>query len=156
LPTSRAPARKARRGGDAALPRIQVKDVAALPLILPAGLHGLRAQIESHAEARGVQLRVVAEVNAIPELIALASAGVGLTILSHAAVQSELEAGTLAGARIVAPAMWRQVFLCRSATLPASLAASAIWESMLRIARTLVDDGQWPARLAPGLRRDAS
>jgi LysR family nitrogen assimilation transcriptional regulator len=128
--------------------KIAVTELAALPLILPAGLHGLRALIETYASASGVALRVMAEVNAIPELIALASAGVGLTILSHASVQAELAAGTLAAARIVAPEMSRQVFICRSATLPATLAGTAIWDTMLRITRTLVDAGQWPARLA--------
>ncbi|WP_420995039.1 hypothetical protein ACKI2N_007840 [Cupriavidus sp. 30B13] len=44
--------------------------------------------------------------------------------------------------------MSRQVFICRPATLPATLAATAIWNSMLRITGALVDEGQWPARLA--------
>lgn len=122
-------------------------DLSQLPMILPASLHGLRSLIERHCASHDVQLRIVAEVNAIPELIALTAAGVGYTILSHAAVRQELEAGLLSCARIVKPGLARQVYICRSATSPVSLAVNAVWNQLIGIAEGLVASGAWPAHL---------
>lgn len=121
-------------------------ELPRFPLVLPAGLHGLRSVIDHHSAMHGTALNVIAEVNAIPELIALAGADVGFTILSHAAVREEWRAGQVSCARIVQPAMTRQVCICRSATMPASLATGTVWTQLLEITGALVDSGAWPAR----------
>lgn len=118
--------------------------LAGYPLILPAGLHGLRSLIDRYSATHGTSLNVIAEVNAIPELIALAAAGAGFTILSHAAVQEEWQQGLVSCARIAEDGMTRQVFLCRAAALPASLAVNAVWQRLLAITARLVSTGQWP------------
>lgn len=118
-------------------------------MILPAGEHGLRALIDSHLRAHEIDLHVLAEVNAIPELIALAAAGVGCTVLSYASVCTELRKGLLSAARIAEPAMSRPVFLCRSATMPLSVAASAVHELLGEIVSAQIADGSWPARVGP-------
>ncbi|WP_205751615.1 hypothetical protein [Cupriavidus oxalaticus] len=46
----------------------------------------------------------------------------------------------------VQPAMSRQVWICRSATMPVTLAASTVWTQLLEITAGLVDGGVWPAR----------
>ncbi|SOY66291.1 protein of unknown function (plasmid) [Cupriavidus taiwanensis] len=38
----------------------------------------------------------------------------------------------------------RQVYLCRAATLPASLAVTTVWRCLLAITKRLVDERQWP------------
>jgi DNA-binding transcriptional LysR family regulator len=60
---------------------VRLRDLNRYPMILPAGEHGLRALLDGYLRTQGVDLQILAEVNAIPELIALASAGVGCTVL---------------------------------------------------------------------------
>ena len=114
------------------------------PLILPAGLHGLRSLIYRFSASQETELQVIAEVNAIPELIALAAAGAGFTILSHASVQEEWRGGIVSCARIADKGFTRHVYLCRSATRPASLAVTTVWQRLLTITGRLVEGGQWP------------
>ncbi|CAG9170982.1 HTH-type transcriptional regulator CynR [Cupriavidus pinatubonensis] len=127
---------------------IRLRELSDYPMILPAGEHGLRALIDSHLRANEIDLHVLAEVNAIPELIALAAAGVGCTVLSYASVCAELRKGLLSASRIAEPAMSRPVFLCRSATMPLSVAASAVHELLTEIVSEQIADGSWPARVA--------
>nr|WP_243736858.1 hypothetical protein [Cupriavidus sp. L7L] len=61
-------------------------------------------------------------------------------------MQEEWRAGQVSCARIVQPAMSRQVWICRSATMPVTLAASTVWTQLLEITAGLVDGGVWPAR----------
>ena len=91
---------------------------------------------------------MLAEVNAIPELIALAAAGVGCTILSYASVHAEVRNGWLSAARISHPAVSRPVYLCRSATMPLSIAASAVLDLLGEIVAAQIADGSWPARVS--------
>ncbi|AQV96164.1 LysR family transcriptional regulator [Cupriavidus necator] len=126
--------------------QVAFAELADYAMLLPAGLHGLRALIDRHAKSHHVGLRVLAEVNAIPQLIELAAAGVGFTILSYASVRRELRSGLLSAARIVEPSISRPVYLCRSATTPLSMAASAVQALISDTVQALVADGRWPAR----------
>jgi LysR family transcriptional regulator, nitrogen assimilation regulatory protein len=135
-------------GGPQALAQVDASRIAAYPLILPAKLHGLRALIDDTFASKGIQCQVIAEVNAIPELIQLAAAGVGHSILSLGAVSEELRAGVLSAARIH-PAITRPVYLARATTRPQTAAVSVVLELMATLVRELVADGAWPA-MAPG------
>ncbi|ABF10288.1 LysR family transcriptional regulator, nitrogen assimilation regulatory protein [Cupriavidus metallidurans] len=126
---------------------VRLRDLNQYPMILPAGEHGLRALLDGYLRTQGVDLQILAEVNAIPELIALASAGVGCTVLSYASVCAEVRKGQLSAARICQPAVSRPVYLCRSATMPLSIAASAVLDLLTETVRTVLDDGSWPARI---------
>jgi len=126
---------------------VRLRDLNRYPMILPAGEHGLRALLDGYLRTQGVDLQILAEVNAIPELIALASAGVGCTVLSYASVCAEVRKGQLSAARIYQPAVSRPVYLCRSATMPLSIAASAVLDLLTETVRTVLDDGSWPARI---------
>lgn len=131
------------RGIDAA-GSVPFSRLGRYPLILPAGLHGLRSLIDRFSASHDTELRVIAEVNAIPELIALAAAGAGFTILSHASVQEEWRGGVVSCARVAEEGFTRQVHLCRAATLPASLAVTTVWQRLLAITGRLVKGGEWP------------
>jgi len=126
---------------------VRFRDLHRYPMILPAGEHGLRALIDGYVRSHEVDLAVLAEVNAIPELIALAAAGVGCTVLSYASVCAELRKGLLSAARISHPAVTRPVYLCRSATTPLSIAASVVLDLVVEIVRAQIADGSWPARV---------
>ncbi len=127
--------------------QIRFSELGRFPMILPAGVHSLRVLIDGYQNKHHVKLNVIAEVNAIPQLIELVAAGVGHTILSYASVKRELETGLLSGARIVNPGISRPVFLCRSATVSLSIASSALQALIFTSVKSMVADGQWPARL---------
>jgi DNA-binding transcriptional LysR family regulator len=124
---------------------VRLRDLRRYPMILPASEHSLRVLIDGHMSAHGIELVVLAEVNAIAQLIALASSGVGCTILSYASVHAELRNGALSSARIGAPSISRPVYLCRSATLPLSIAAFAVHGLRIEIVEAQIASGDWPA-----------
>lgn len=131
---------------------VPMSDLAKLKMVLPTGMHSLRELINGYTKRSQLKLNVIAEVNAIPQLIDLAQAGIGFTILSYPSVRSELARGLVSGARISAPAITRQVFLCRSANVPVTHATSAMESMLISKVQALVKDGSWPAELAASLR----
>ena len=136
---------KARNGRLGRLKAIPFADLGRYPMILPASVHSLRSLIDRHLDSHRVVLNMLAEVNAIAQLIELAAAGVCCSILSYASVRDELRSGLLSGARIVEPGISRPVFLCRSATSPLSMAASTVRALVLSTVQSLIADGSWPA-----------
>jgi len=122
----------------AALPAISLSAVSALPLVLPGNPHSLRRLLDQYQQREQVEFRIIAEANAIPQLIELAQAGVAHTILSYEAVRQEAERGLVTLRRIGRPRLTRPVFLCRSDVLPLSMAAAAVAD---RVARIIGDAG---------------
>ncbi|MCU6618677.1 LysR family transcriptional regulator [Achromobacter mucicolens] len=128
----------AKRGKRAAsdlvgLPSITLRALSALPLVLPGNPHSLRRLLDQYQQREQVQFRIIAEANAIPQLIELAQAGVASTILSYEAVRQEAARGLVVLRRIARPRLTRPVFLCRSDVLPLSMAAAAVADRVARI-----------------------
>ncbi|MGD9943931.1 MAG: LysR family transcriptional regulator [Burkholderiaceae bacterium] len=128
---------------------IRVAELSRFPIILPTALHSLRRRIDESLAPHGIQLEVVAEVNAIPQLIELAAAGVSSTVLSFAAVTRDPAMAELVVSRITEPSLTRPVYLCRSAATPLSIAASIIQEELRAQVGSLLDAGRW--RTSPGI-----
>lgn len=115
------------------LPVMGLGELAGLPLVLPGNPHSLRRLLDQYQHRQNVEFRVIAEANAIPQLIELAQAGIAHTILSYEAVRAEAARGDVVLHRVVKPRMTRPVFLCRSDVLPLSMAASAVADRVSRI-----------------------
>ncbi len=128
----------------AGLPSITLRALSALPLVLPGNPHSLRRLLDQYQQREQVQFRIIAEANAIPQLIELAQAGVASTILSYEAVRQEAARGLVVLRRIARPRLTRPVFLCRSDVLPLSMAAAAVAD---RVARIITSAG--PAATRP-------
>ncbi|EHK67504.1 LysR family transcriptional regulator [Achromobacter arsenitoxydans SY8] len=128
-------AKAARKAAPAlhALPAMSLRALAELPLVLPGNPHSLRRLLDEYQQRQRVEFRVIAEANAIPQLIELAQAGVAHTILSYEAVRQEASRGQVVLRRIGKPRLTRPVFLCRSDVLPLSMAASAVADRAARI-----------------------
>jgi LysR family nitrogen assimilation transcriptional regulator len=135
------------------VPTIPLRELTKLKLVLPTGMHSLRELIDGYAKRNRLNLNVIAEVNAIPQLIDLARAGVGYTILSYSSVKENLEQNIVSGMRISEPAIVRQVFLCRSADIPHTHAASVMEGTLIGIVQAMVKDGNWPAELSASLSK---
>ncbi len=128
---------------------ITLKELAELPMILTGRPNGLREQIDQITRAHGVSLRLVAEVDAASQMLALAARGVGYCILSYSVFAALHAAGGVSAARIVDPPIRRSVYICRPANLPPTRAAQATAELCRKLMAELVQSGQWPARLLP-------
>ena len=128
-------------------PVIDLHAIGALPMILPTPAHSLRRRIDDYLRQEKLSLNVVAEVNAVPELMALTRAGVGSTILSFAAVNDYVKKGQLVSLRIRNPEMTRAVYSCRSGTLPMSNAAAKVHDVLHRIIGELNASGAWPSSM---------
>ncbi|MCW0209000.1 MAG: LysR substrate-binding domain-containing protein [Achromobacter sp.] len=145
-PPAGARGRKPRPADLRALPAMSLGALAQLPLVLPGNPHSLRRLLDRYQQRERVEFRVIAEANAIPQLIELAQAGVAHTILSYEAVRQEAEHGKVVLHRIGRPRMTRPVYLCRSDVLPLSMAASAVAD---RIGRIIADCRTAAAAPAP-------
>jgi len=132
-----------------ALPAMSLRALSALPLVLPGNPHSLRRLLDQYQQRERVDFRVIAEANAIPQLIELAQAGVAHTILSYEAVRHEATRGDVVLHRISKPRMTRPVFLCRSDVLPLSMAASAVAD---RVGRIIADARPAGAPARPRVR----
>jgi LysR family nitrogen assimilation transcriptional regulator len=132
-------------GGDASgMREIRLAELQRFAMILPTAVHSLRSRIDEFLAGQRLSLKVIAEVNTIPQLIELAAAGVGSTILSYASVSGDRSAGRLATLRIVEPHLFRPVYLCRSATAPLSIATALVKDLITDTVKTMVASGSWP------------
>lgn len=122
--------------------------LAQVPLVIPGRPHSLRELLNDYARRARVELSVVVEVDAIPQIKELVAAGAGHAVLSYNAVREDLTAGRLSGSRVTAPSLQRSVFLCGHAELPQTRAVRAVEKIILEVTARLVETGIWNARLA--------
>ena len=101
-------------------------DLATLPMILPEGPSHLRRHLEGVSSELGIELRVDLTVNSVGMTKELVKRGAGYTILPRAAVQDEIEAGTLSVATIDDPRVMREVVCITSNARVLSLSAEAL------------------------------
>lgn len=113
--------------------RITLKELERLPLILPGGQHSLRQLLDRFQLERGLTFNVIAEANAIAQLVQLASAGIANTIVSVASAADEAAREEVLIRRLAPEPLMRPVFLCRARALPASLATLAVAEKITEL-----------------------
>ncbi|WP_194723692.1 LysR family transcriptional regulator [Noviherbaspirillum malthae] len=132
--------------GDQHTPRssVMLRELSKLPMILPGSAHSLRKRLEATFALHNVALELVAEVDVIPQLIELAAAGIGSTILSCASAVGSPHGDKLAVLAIDEPKLHRSVYLCQSATAPQTIATTVVSELISQLARKLVAEEQWP------------
>lgn len=98
--------------GEALPAVVRFNQLAAYPLVLPAVPNATRSIVHAASARCGVRLNVVAEVNAVQTLVALAMQNQGYAVLSYSAVAEHVRAGKLVVARITDPAMHIKLILC--------------------------------------------
>lgn len=136
-----------RRGSGAAPGTIEFADLEQFEYTLPGRPHGLRALIKRYAQQSGVRLRITTDVDALTQIKRLVSRGVGCSILSHAAVADELQAGSLSALRIVKPSVQRLTSIAHRADRPLLRAANEVRSHTLAAIRALVLSDDWRAQL---------
>jgi LysR family tcuABC transcriptional regulator len=123
--------------------KVQLKKLSTLPLILPSAPHGLRNLLDSAAAQNDISLNVQTEIDGLAMLMDAVRAGHGASIQPGAAVARWIgEPLTLV--EISDTAVRRTNFLVSVSDdelSPAGLAARTV---LTRVARSLVEEGQWP------------
>jgi LysR family nitrogen assimilation transcriptional regulator len=121
----------------------RIRDLAALPLILPNTAHTNRRLVEDAALDHGVRLHIKIEADSVAFAKAMVEQGLGYTILTYAAVQDEVRRNKLTAFPIVRPALVTQVTVVSlrdKAQSEATQAASALLHD---VCRRLVRNKQW-------------
>lgn len=132
--------------GPRAPARVALAAVARWPLVLPGREHGLRKMIDESCAAHGVELDVIAELEALVSVKKAVEAGLGSTILSPGSVAEEVAAGRLRASAIEGPSITRRVVCATSVTRPTTMASTAIVALITDVLRQMVEAGEWPAR----------
>ena len=126
---------------------VRLADLADLPMILPSPSRGLRKTITRHADARGVALNVVLEMDAMTQIKELVARGSGFTIFAPAAAYDFVARGELSKSPIIDPVMSRPVYLAHNPARAQTNACRVIERMTLEVARDLVRRGIWEGRL---------
>lgn len=109
----------------------QIRDLADIPLILPALPHSNRRLVEQAAIQHGVRLRVELEVDSMALTKQLVKAGAGYSILTYMAVKEEIARAELIAHSIERPAIRSTVAITTLRESRPSRLVNA-WSTMLR------------------------
>lgn len=123
--------------------------LAALPLILPSGAHGLRAMLDRLARAEGIVLAPRIEIDSYQNIKRLAAQGSGVSVLPWRAVAAEEREGLIAVRRFDPPLL-RRASLAEAAGRPAARAAQAVAALLRALAEDSVDAALWTGARRPG------
>lgn len=129
----------------AGMPRgrsVRLAQLGALPLVLPTGSHGLRANVAAAFARAKCEPRVVAEIDGLGLLMDAVRAGLGATVQPGAAT-ARVPEGELAMVRIADAGVHRRNVLASLSDDELSPAALAVRVVLADLARSLVAQGCW-------------
>jgi len=118
---------------------IKAKDLEGMPLVLTSPTHGARKLQEKFARSIGVELNVVAAIDALPHIVEMVSRASAYTILSHGAVASQVANGSLALVRIVEPSLTRTAYVVRKRSRPITAASAIVEARIFSIVKEMVE-----------------
>ncbi len=125
---------------------VPARKLIELPMILPAGPHGMRLLIDQVLGKAGIKPNVEIEVDAMPSTLNLVERGIGYTILSYSTVHHLVEAKRIKAWPMVRPQITRELVLATSTQRPLTRATTALAEEVHKQIRELVRTGQWHPR----------
>jgi LysR family transcriptional regulator, nitrogen assimilation regulatory protein len=119
--------------GDPQANTCDLTQLAGVPLVLPGRSNSLRLLIERVFTQAGVELNVVADVDSLPAMLALARDGVAATIGSIGVARTAHP--PILARRLVTPSIVRPVCLCIPTAVPQNAASLATEETIQTLAR---------------------
>lgn len=126
---------------------VRLRDLASVPLVLPTGLHGLRAVLGAAFAAARVEPRIVLEVDGLAVLMATVQAGLAASIQPGSAAL-RLPPESIVLKPIADRSARRRSLLASLSDDELSPAALAVRVTLREVANALVSSGRWPgARL---------
>jgi LysR family nitrogen assimilation transcriptional regulator len=137
-------------GGDrlTAAPEVPFGALHELPFILPSAPNGLRTALDAMARQERITLEPAIEADSLPLMRALVAEARLYTVLPLHAVWTEQREGRLQAARIVSPALQRNVSMALARTKGPSRAVAAVAAEMVAIVEDSARTGMWNAALA--------
>lgn len=127
---------------------IKFDEAFAGPLILPSPMHALRQLIDKAAEIRGIEPKVVVEIDVVSAMLHLVELKHGRTILSRAMGGQATRAGARLTVRpIVEPTLSRTLALWRSPVADSPPVVRQFAQDIVLLATRMVDQGTWPGAL---------
>lgn len=119
---------------------LSVSSLAELRLILPSRGHFMRRSIDEAFMRARCAPRVVAELESATSLVEAVEAGLGATILPHAAIEAAAGSAGLRVRALVRPAITTTVFFCASDHLPLSEPAKASRAVLMDVLRSVLSE----------------
>ncbi|GAA4324260.1 tricarballylate utilization LysR family transcriptional regulator TcuR [Pigmentiphaga soli] len=124
---------------------ITLAEAAALPLILPTGMHGLRRRINAEFDQRNLSPHIVAEIDSLSLLMGCVYDGMGASIKPISVMSLEGQRGRTWRALSISDArIDRRNYLYTIAPDMLSPAAALVSEELKTVAARLVESGEWP------------
>ena len=117
----RAPA----RGRDRATP-IKLRELAAIPLVIPTRPNAMRMLVESELAQLGCRPQIALEIDGVPAILDLVADGAGSAVLSMNAVATSGMASNFTTRQIRAPSLHSELSLAVSSLRPATLTQQAM------------------------------
>ena len=121
----------------------RIRDLGALPLILPNNAHTNRRLVEDAALDHGVRLNIKIEADSVAFAKAMVERGLGYTVLTYAAVQDEVSQKKLTAYPIARPALVTSVTVVTLRDRGQSQVTRAAGALLHDVCRKLVCDKQW-------------
>ena len=130
------------QGSTVTLRQLQGEDMA-----LPGAPHGLRILVDEACSRAQVSLSVAMELETLPTIRGLVSAGTVRTILPVTAVQAELQTGELTAQKIVEPVISRELILVHAPQRANAPATRAVVQLIRDHIERLLESGAWLGRV---------
>ena len=104
---------------------IGLKDVAALPLVIPSRPNAIRMHVESEFARIGCHPHIAYEIDGVPAILELVADGAGAAILSRNAVASSIKPSAFSVRSITAPTLTIALSTAISSLRPSTLTQQA-------------------------------
>ncbi|SEA97963.1 LysR family transcriptional regulator, nitrogen assimilation regulatory protein [Acidovorax soli] len=111
---------------------------------MPSGPHALRQLLESYTRPRGMQLKMVAEVDSVQTVLSLVARGVADTVLPLSATRAWIYPQTLHMAVMVAPAIRNRLVLAVPKARPGTLLSRYASQLLRTLVQQHFDDAAPP------------
>lgn len=127
---------------------VTLATVTGLPLVLPGPANSIRKHIEAAAQAEGLHLNSMTNVDSLPGLIGLVRSGY-CTILPRYLIGGEADDGAVVLVPITQPDLEWTLHLAARCDVARPRATLATQEAVTEACATLVRRGVWAAQLCP-------
>lgn len=123
-------------------PEIDFREIADVPLVLPAVPNGLRVLVDEAAQKLGIELNVVMDADCLGAPKELARHYGCFTVLTPEAVWEEVSVGSLSASYISNPELNRQISIATTTHHPLSRASREVLRIMRKIGHSLSTGSQ--------------
>lgn len=121
---------------------IALKDLAALPLVIPSRPNAIRMHVESELARVGCQPEIAFEIDGVPAILELVADGAGAAILSRNAVARSINPSAFSVRRINAPALTIALSTAISSLRPSTLTQQATLNLIRETAQQLLTSAE--------------